>query len=456
MKKILVMILSLSIALSFVACSGSEVKNDDKADKNETGVNVEGSVVSWGNMEVDNKELNLTEDQIEVLRYFDNDYFMIDDYDSFQRHPEAYRNAQVCFDGMVKEILKTDDEGYTALVYMNATNIGGMEDIPDENNLIVVSGKHPEDGRIIKGDSLGFFGRYMDVQSFEIGDKEEYYPYVTVNYTTVQMNFGGYMGESARFDFDSIERVAKIIFGNNIKIKEPVYGEDFELDELHSPEYQFYLVTLDNQSNANFTSFEFSRSGGYIVDAKSTMDELRYFNVAADFEHYLVTIFNRSLNLTYMEYYDRDLNKIWSREFKGTENVSFDYTKENVYFAANNDFYVMDIETGEDKIEPVMVGEKIKVSAVIDGVILIGTGNKDNIMKVGMDGNIIWKTSANMEVTGCGGIQIVEGKVVANIFSIDDSGMNSIDELVVVDDEGNITSEFVIDEWYESSSYDVE
>ena len=40
---------------------------------------VDGAVVSWGNLEIDNSKL--TEDQKEVLKYFDSDYFMINNYD---------------------------------------------------------------------------------------------------------------------------------------------------------------------------------------------------------------------------------------------------------------------------------------------------------------------------------------------------------------------------------------
>ena len=456
MRKLLSITLIAVMIMSMAACGNSQ-KGKEKTDKNETGINVEGSIVSWGNMEVDNEDLNLTEEQIEVLKYFDNDYFPINNYESFQRYPEAYRNAQISFNGIVKDVLETDDEKYTVSVYMVETHgyVGGYQDegltIDDllesgtitEDKIIIVSGKHPEEGRVIKGDPLCFYGRYIDTQEFRIGEATEYYPYVTVNYTTDQP----FEGETQRFGFEEVEKVAKAVFGDNIKIKEPVLGEDYEVDELHSFAYFFYLVTLDNQSNANFTSFEFPKTGGYIFDSKSTMDELRYFNVAADFSHYLVTIFNRNLNLTYMEYYDRDLNKIWSREFKGTENVSFDYTKDNIFFTANNDFYIIDTETGEDKVEPVMVGEKVKVSAVKDGIILIGTGNKDNIMKVGLDGSVIWKTSADIEVTGCNGIQIVDGNVVAYIYSIGENGMYSVDKLVVVDADGKITTEFTLDEF---------
>src|SRR5699024_9132727 len=138
------------------------------------------------------------------------------------------------------------------------------------------------------------------------------------------------------------------IFGKDIKLKEPVCGEDFELDELHSPQYAFYLVTPDNQSNANFSRFEFSRHNGFIRDANSTEDVERTLLVSADFQHYIVSIFDRNLNLTYLEYYDRDFQKLWSREFKDVDTISLDYTSKNIYLVANNDLYIMDTETGED------------------------------------------------------------------------------------------------------------
>ena len=455
MKKIITFLMIALLILGLCSCNASKESGENQ---NENGIDVDGAVVSWGNLEVDNPNLNLTDDQIEVLKYFDCDYFMINNYDSFQRYPDIYRGTQVKFDAAVIDVLQTDDERYEALVCMNAyiDEFTGETVIPDETELLVVSGNHSDDGRIVKDDCLSFYGRFIDVQEYEIDGKQEYYPYVTVNYTLPPMTSnGGSIGTPVRFGLDEIEKVAKIIFGNDIKIKEPVYGEDFEFDELHYPEYYFYLVTLDDQSNANFSQFEFSRSDGYIMDANSTFEVYRVLSVSADFQHYIVTIFDQNLGITYMEYYDRDFEKIWSREFKGIENVAFDYTENDIYLVINNDFYVIDVKTGEDKIEPVIVGEKIKVSAVSDGIILIGTGNKDNIMKIDYEGNVIWKTSIDLEVAYCDMIQVVNDRIIVSLADngTESGGSKMTSRMVAVDADGNVISEF---DAFESGGEDIE
>lgn len=204
------------------------------------------------------------------------------------------------------------------------------------------------------------------------------------------------------------------------------------------------MVTPDNQSNANFSRFEFSRHNGFIRDANSTEDVERTLLVSADFQHYIVSIFDRNLNLTYLEYYNRDFQKLWSREFKDVDTISLDYTSKNIYLVANNDLYIMDTETGEDQIDPVLVGEKVKISVAKDGIIMIGTGNKDNIMKTDFEGNIIWKVSADMEVSSCDMIQIVNGTVVAKLdYQNYEPTFEYVSKMVAVDSEGNIVSEFV-------------
>lgn len=458
MKKVFsVIVLGILLLFNMTACNTNEEtsqmessnlsestenkeETSSELDKNETGVAVGSSVISWANMEVDQPDLNLTEDQKEVLRYFDSDYFEVYNYESLQKYPEIYRNAQISFAGTVIKMLETDDETYQCLVWMNGYLLDGVDELvqPTNEEFVVVSGKHPDDGRIIEGDWLEFCGRYIDVKSFDIDGKQEYYPYVTVNYT---VGYGA-VGPGSRFDFEDIERVAKIIFGENIKIKKPICGEDYELDRLHHAQYCFYLVTPDNQSNANFSRFEFSCNEGMIRDANSTEEEERRFFVSADFQHYIVTVYDRNLDLMYLEYYDRNFQKLWGREIEGIDTVSFDYTSQNIYLVADNDFYVIDTETGEDKIAPVMVGEKVKISVVKDGIIMIGTGNNDNIMKTDFEGNIIWKTSADIEVESCQMIQIIDGTMVADLLGTSSQVDHYVSKMVAVDSEGNIISEF--------------
>lgn len=425
---------------STVSYQNSTVSNE--VEKNETGVNIDGSIISWANMKIDNPDLNLTEDQIQVLKYFDVDYLNVSEYNSLQKYPEIFRNAQISINGLVIKMLETNDSTYQCLVWMNGNPGIGDECVqPTNNEFFVATGKHPENGRITEGDWLQWYGRYQDVKNYTINGNKSYYPSLSVNYT-VKCNQAG---TEERFDLSEIQKVAKAILGENIKIKEPIYGEDFTLDELHYPQYKFYLVTPDNQSNANFSKFEFSQMNGFIRDANSTLEEERRFFVSADFQHYIITVYERNLKLMYLEYYDRDYNKLWSREFQNVDNAVLDYTSETIYLVADNDLYMIDAKNGEDISQPVLVGEKTTINVVQDGIIMVGKGNKDNIMKTDINGNIIWKTSADIEITNCGGLQIIDGTIVANLVQSErnDNEYTYISKMVAIDSNGNIISEFI-------------
>lgn len=392
------------------------------SEKDETGINVDGSIISWANMKIDNPNLKLSDGQLQVLKYFDNDYLSVNTYENLQRYPKIYRNAQIYFDGVVTKILQMDDENYECLFWMGGW-LGDdghlVESAVQKDKLLVLRGKQPANARVAVGDRLRCYGRYLDVQSFTVDGASAYYPTVSVNYTTAFSDEGA----SERFDLSTIQPVAKTILGNDIKIKEPVYGKDFTLDELHTPQYYFYLVTPDNQSNSNFSQFEFSRMEGFIRDAKSTVDMERLFHVAADFEHYIVSVYDRNLHLMYLEYYDRDYKKIWSREFENVDTVPYDYTTKEIALVADNDLYLIDTQTGKDLSKPVLVGEKVSVNIMSDGIVMIGTGNKDNVMKVDRLGSPLWKASVNLEVTECIGLQIIDGNVVAKLIHTESTPM---------------------------------
>ena len=433
------------------------VQNSSEA--NETGINVDGSIISWANMKVDNPDLNLTEEQLQVVKYFDNDYITVSDYDNLQRYPKIFRNAQICFPSIVVKVLQMDDESYECLVCMDflseyykikGEDFWGDEPIPSYDNfrtLLIIRGKQPENARIAVGDWLYCYGRYLDVQPYTIDGISDYYPTVSVNYTTGW----GYEGRSPCFDLSTIKPVAQAIFGKDIKIKEPVYGEDFEFDELHWPQYYFYLVTPDNQSNSNFSRYEFSCMSGEIRDANSTADVERLFNVAADFEHYIISVYDRNLHLMYLEYYDRDFKKIWGREFENVDSIPYDYTSKEIALVADNDLYLIDTQTGEDLCDPIMVGEKVSVNITEDGILMIGTGNKDNVMKIDREGSIVWRASVDLEVSGCNDLQIVDGNVIVDLYYAKQEQVDYMDgyqivayrsDIVAIDNTGEIISQF--------------
>lgn len=439
--------------------SSAAESGKNESDANETGVHVEGAVISWANMKIDNPDLNLTDEQLGVLKYFDRDYLPVSSYDNLQKYPKIYRNAQIRFQGTVIKMLETNDETYQCLIWMNGY-LGGKdgEELiqPNNEDLLVISGKHPDDARIIEGDWLECYGRYIDVQPFSIDGEQKYYPYVTINDSVPC----GQEGAGDRFDLSDVKLVAKTILGNDIKIKEPVCGEDFELDQLHNPQYRFYLVTPDNQTNANFSRFEFARAQGFIRDANSTAAQERTFLVSADFQHYIVTVYDRNLNLMYLEYYDRSFQKLWSREFENVDNAVLDYTNQSIYLASDNDLYIINTIDGKDQISPVMIGEKVKINVVKDGIVMIGTGNKDNVMKTDLKGNIIWKASADLEVSGCSMVQIIDGTIVANLIHTKSEQMDVkfgggeqitdyISKMIAIDSEGHLVSEFIDSEYHQ-------
>lgn len=412
---------------------------------NKSGIEFDGSVISFANMKIDNPELKLTDGQKNVVKYFDNDYFIVNKYENLQKYPKIFREAQIYIYGTVTKILKADDSTYECLVEVFRAEEGdGIHSVYDStDDFVVIYGNQPADGRITEGDELDIYGRYKDVQQFEIDGKSNYYPYISVNYTMPFLK----SKDNNKFNLSQINEIAKVVFGNNIKIKEPVFEEDFILDNLHTPEYFFYIVTLDNQSNSNFKSFEFSRNEGFIRDCNSTESVERTINIAADFEHYIITVFDKNTHMVYLEYYDKDLNKLWSREFTETDNIAMDYTQDNIYLVADNDLYILNTSDGKDSSPSIMVGEKIKVNVIEDGIILIGTGNKDNIMKLDKKGNITWKVSADINVKYCKMIQNINDSVVVNLETEYDDNFNLTNKFVCVDNNGEITSQFIDQEY---------
>lgn len=482
-KKLISATLAALLICTLTACKGSEItttdNNTDSAThestenivaENENGVSLNGSVVSWGNMEVDNPDLNLTEDQIDVLRYFDTDFLYVQEYNNLQRYPAVYKNAQIQFEAVIKEVIESDDKSFKCLVdrsyTIDASN--SSEITPNNKELIVITGNYVGNARFVKGDCMTFMGRYIDSKSFEINGKSSIYPYVSINHYYKTCTVLEDLGQ--RFDADYISKTAKILFGENTKIRTPEYEKDFDFNGRYFPEYYWYLATPDNQSNANLKSFELPANGGKILVPESETGENQEKNifVSADFQHFIVTDFEKDLHIMYLDYYDKNFNKIWGREFKDIDNAYFDYTNDYIYFAANNDLYVVSTKDGKDKFSPVMVGEKIKINVTKDGIILIGKGNKDNIMKTDFDGNVLWKTSVKMEVLSCSTLQIVNGNIVASIKNYRYNQKGYLDketapkngiatEAISIDgSNGEIIAEFDDSDLVEKSYYDGE
>ena len=237
---------------------------------------------------------------------------------------------------------------------------------------------------------------------------------------------------SERFDYALIKQVAEAIFGKNIEIREPIAGEDLAMDEAMTDyyslgyfpdpdmdpaeitEYMDLLVELEDQSNANFKKFRFSKYEGSIIDAKGPFDAgiVRKIEFSADFKHFFLFTHNEELESLKLAYYDKSFNKIWEREFSEISSAVYDYTETNLYIVVNNELHIISIETGEDVFDAIYVGERKEIRKDADGVVIVSANKSDGLMKTSPNGEIIWKTNLSTDVGYVDGMQFVDGNII--------------------------------------------
>ena len=405
--------------------------------------------ISFANMSGDDEKL--TDIQKEIVNYFDTNYFNSFDTESFQRYPQIFKNAKVHLYFGVKKVLKSTDNEFEALVYSE----GDLTDYPYENVeiseipnniLFVIKGPQREE-RLIENDHAEIYGRYIDIEEYVIDG---------VTYTLPTVNIIS-IAQGNRYNIDTITTVAKSIFGNDIKVTALSVDDEYkEMATYLSRGLQSagYRVTLDNQSNANFKSFVMDAYGSLICydwkfnDLSDNVTKKLF--VAADFQHYIVTTYDKGLKHVYIEYFDNQYNKVWSREFNYNSTKAYlspiDYTNEQIACVIDNDLYLIDLETGENVIEHVMVGEKIKVNMMEDGIVLIGDDNKDTIMKIGYDGKIIFRINGELKLETITDVytQIVNGKLVVNLYGATKEEIYGEQYLVINNDGALETSTNVL------------
>lgn len=420
------LIIGIIVAVAIIACIVvfimlmNKEKNGESLGKIEqigsNGQVAKTSKLSFSNMKAGNKELKLDQTQYEVLKYFDNNYFYVNNCEDLQRYPKVYKGAQVRIDCWIKKIIKSTEDEFVCLGVIGAGGEGINEgDISDfeEKDFFVVKSKQLDE-RLIVDDEITVYGTYTDVNSFEIDGKTYTVPVIESLYS--------YNVQDYRFDLATITKVAKYIFGDNIKITRPddtqAYGYDAS-----SP---MYIISLDNQSNVNFKEFCAMQETGYIGYTSGGYGESvnKRLLIAADFQHYIVETFEPSTKHLYIDYYDRSLNKVWGREFDYKMESSdlyttpTDYTATQMALVVDNDLYLLDLETGENVFEPVLVGEKIRLTMLADRMLLLGNENKDAIMYVDYKGNIIKKMNADTEMDSIysADTQIVNNKMVVVLY----------------------------------------
>lgn len=455
-KKVIIIILTVVLLVCivggiyyFISNKSVETSSSGNSKKDETGfeqasANMQANGtqnLSFGNMNSDDE--NYTKIQQEIIDYFDNDYINFS-VRYAQRYPNVFKDAKVTTIVTVEKVLKSTDEEYEVLAKENTiTGNDTMSDInaTKDEQLLLISGKQLEK-RLAADDYIYVYGRYKGVESREIDGKSYMVSKIQAN-TIEEVKYSKVDGIlKSRYNYKTIKDVAEYIFGKDIKISET---DEFEDDG-------YYKVILDNQSNANFKAFIMSESDGGIDYATQennlTSNITKKLFVSADFEHYIVSTYDENTKHVYIDYFDKDLKKVWNKEFDYNSTKAFvspmDYTADKMAIVVDNDLYLIDLKTGDFLIEPVLVGEKIKVNMMSDGIILIGDNNKDTIMKVDYTGKILYKINADTKMNQIvdTATQIVNGKMVVKLegsYPIDyNNNMSVPTKYIVINNDGTV------------------
>ena len=441
---ILVIVVIISLICFFMF--NNTKKNDVSNDKEENDTNTEELVTTSGNIQangtgsisfenINSDDENLTEIQRDIISYFDNDYFWF--FSKYaQKYPQIFQNSKVKTSAAVVKVLKSTNDEFEVLAVdcgESAYNYYAdydIKDIPVEQ-LLVISGKQLNE-RLTTGDIFFLYGRYKDVENKEIDKKTYMVSKIEANNIVKFDEDNQYI---PKYNYSTIKNVAEYIFGKDIKISE----------DNNNPDY--YKVTLDNQSNANFKVFDMYKDYGAILYNKKANDLSNNITkklfVSADFQHHIVSTYDENTKHVYIDYFDKDLKKVWGREFDYASTKAFsspmDYSDTQMAVVVDNDLYLIDLATGENVIEPVMVGEKVRVVMMSDGIVLIGDNNKDAIMKVDYEGKTIFKTNAgtdSMKLIESAHVQIINNKLTIFLSGISkDAGM---EKYLIVDNKGKI------------------
>lgn len=438
---IVILLIAIILCIFYQKNISSKQENENTSILGTSNIQANGvSNVSFKNMNADDD--NLDDNQKAILDYFDNDYFeLYYDINNIQKYPQIFNNAKVSTIGGVVKVLKSTEDEFEVLMFDDGSGYyygpypTGEHTLTESNSgLYILKGEQLNE-RLIEKDFIQIRGRYVGIETREIDGKT--YTIPVINAITVNK----YNNSESTYNADTIRKVAEYIFGKDIKVTKP--------DDLN------YLVTLDNQSNSNFKAFNMSSLEGLITynsEYNDLSDSIvKKLFISADFEHYIVTTYDMNLNYAYIEYYDKELNKIWSRQFqynsKDENNVSpMDYNQNQLAVVIDNDLYLLSLETGENLIEPVLVGKKNKVLMMKDGIFMVGTENKDLIMKVDFQGKILYRIDGDSELTSIYNtrIQIVDGKILLNVMgenanaSSDDVDSYYIEKYMVITNDGTV------------------
>lgn len=448
-----IIIALVSIIILLVLKLNNNSTQTDSNAKNENSENKpEIQTMSFKSM--DATDTSLTDDQRAIALFFDEDYFFLETYEELVRYADMLKNINISSYCQVNTILSSDDETFEAVCQWAPSNEALWGGEVELTNPIIIKGKKPEK-MVMQGDNIALKGKLLGAETRNINGESKYLPVIEI----IEMG-----DDYLWYTDDTIRQISKLVFGDNIKVRRPTEEETFDMvnDYFYNYQDHIWLVELENQSNLNFKVFDIWQSDPRGVITYNALYnqgiEKDYLNkklyITPDLQKYIVFDMSVADKYVYISVYDRNLNKLWQREISNASELTWDATNSNLVFVSDNDFYNINIETGEDIFNPVFVGKKADIRIVDNGYILISHESDDSVMFLDTNGNIKnkfditlgTKDQPNQEIYN-NYIQKLDNNYVIlyNIYDIDkynDYGMYTSQEIfsskyVIIDENGN-------------------
>ncbi len=449
----IIIIALVSIIILLVLKLNNNSTQTDSNAKNQNSENKQ-EIQTMSFKSMDATDTSLTDDQRAIALFFDEDYFFLETYEELVRYADMLKNINISSYCQVNTILSSDDETFEAVCQWAPSNEALWGGEVELTNPIIIKGKKPEK-MVMQGDNIALKGKLLGAETRNINGESKYLPVIEI----IEMG-----DDYLWYTDDTIRQISKLVFGDNIKVRRPTEEETFDMvnDYFYNYQDHIWLVELENQSNLNFKVFDIWQSDPRGVITYNALYnqgiEKDYLNkklyITPDLQKYIVFDMSVADKYVYISVYDRNLNKLWQREISNASELTWDATNSNLVFVSDNDFYNINIETGEDIFNPVFVGKKADIRIVDNGYILISHESDDSVMFLDTNGNIKnkfditlgTKDQPNQEIYN-NYIQKLDNNYVIlyNIYDIDkynDYGMYTSQEIfsskyVIIDENGN-------------------
>lgn len=364
------------------------------------------------NIKFDTAQGNLTETEKLVAEYFNTDYLFVNSIEALQRYNKIFDNSLIQSYVYVEKVISYEGDDFVLLADMiNNSEEFYFQDYMASERQMIIRGTSGE-ARFIVGDLLQINGRYIGVKSETVDGINLNVPFIDVHRAYLvdldDEDAWWYVEKPSRFSMLEVKEIAKCIFGEDITIRkdEPAdYGvpsEEYYGSDIENYSGPCYVCELDNQTNAKFSKYFLNERYGTLEDAVHMNYELSF---SGDFKHFYLFIYDEELETLTLEYYDNVFNKLWKREFEGTVGACYDVTKNNIYLSANNEFYIINAQTGEDTFESVYLGNKLDIRKFKEGILTISNQKSDAFMFMGLDGSLLWRADALTDIEEWSNIQ---------------------------------------------------